>query len=178
MEYKNYYNILGVGRNASQDEIKKAYRKLAARYHPDRNPDDPSAEEKFKEVGEAYEVLQDPEKRKLYDRVGKDWKQYQRSGGGADDFDWSRYARQGQQQGFGGGQSYQVNFNDIFGEEQTGGGSPFSSFFETLFGGGNPFGGRSQAQDFRTRTARQQTTGTTQRDIEAEEDISLQEAYK
>lgn len=176
MDYKNYYDILGVDRNASQDEIKKAYRKLAGKYHPDRNPDDPSAEEKFKEVGEAYEVLQDPEKRKLYDRVGKDWKQYQRTGGGADNFDWSRYARQRQQQDFG-GQSYRVNLNDIFGEEQTGGGSPFSSFFETLFGGGNPFGGRSQARDFRTAQQQQQAAGTS-RNVEAEVEITLREAYK
>lgn len=176
MEYKNYYDILGVSRNASQNEIKKAYRKLAAKYHPDRNPDDPSAEEKFKEVGEAYEVLQDPEKRKLYDRVGKDWKQYQRTGG-AENFDWSQYARQGRQQGFG-GQSYQTNFNDIFGEEQSGGSSPFSSFFETLFGGGSPFGGRSQTQGFKTSNAQGQTAETGRKDIEAEVEITLQEAYK
>lgn len=145
MDYKDYYKILGVDKSASQKEIKKAYRKLAGKYHPDKNPDDPKAEDKFKEVGEAYEVLKDPEKRKLYDQAGSDWKRYQRAneqtGGG---FDWSQYARQ-QQQGGGGQYRTRVNMNDIFGDQaqgrspgagSPGGGSPFSSFFETLFGGG------------------------------------------
>ena len=142
MDYKDYYKILGVGKSASQQEIKKAYRKLAAKYHPDKNPDDSSAEDKFKEVGEAYEVLKDPEKRKLYDQAGSDWKRYQRAseqtGGG---FDWSQYANQ--QQGGGGQYRTRVNMNDIFGDQAQGraqgpqgGGSPFSSFFDTLFGGG------------------------------------------
>jgi curved DNA-binding protein len=173
MEYKNYYDILGVKKSATKDEIKKAYRKLAAKFHPDKNPDDPSAEQKFKEVGEAYEVLKDPEKRKLYDRVGKDWKQYQQAGGGAGDFDWSRYARQGRQGS--GGQSYRVNFNDMFGGGQSGGGSPFSSFFETLFGGANPFEGRGQSQGFRTAQGQPEEH---KRHIEAEVNISLQEAYE
>lgn len=191
MEYKNYYDILGVGRDASQDEIKKAYRKKAAKYHPDKNPDDPSAEEKFKEIGEAYEVLQDPEKRKLYDKVGKDWKKYQRAGGTADDFNWSQYARQGRGGGggFGGGQqqSYRVNFdvNDIFGRgggRQGGGGSPFSSFFETLFGGAGPFGGARQQQQARgggaagTHARRQEPD--TGRDIKVDLTIPLKQAYK
>ncbi|NBC02163.1 MAG: DnaJ domain-containing protein, partial [Bacteroidetes bacterium] len=136
MEYKDYYNILGVSRDASQDEIRKKYRKLAAKYHPDKNPDDKSAEEKFKEIGEAYEVLKDPEKRKLYDQVGSDWKKYQQAGASADDFNWGQYANRG------GGQ--RINMEDIFGGGGHGGsGSPFSSFFETIFGGGgDPFAGR------------------------------------
>ncbi len=144
MEYKDYYKILGVSRNASQDEIKKKYRKLASKFHPDRNPDDKIAEQKFKDVGEAYEVLKDPEKRKLYDQVGADWKRYQQAGASADDFDWSKYA------GRGGGQRVNINFEDLFGGGQQrgsqGGGSPFSSFFETIFGGGDPFGGARQQQ--------------------------------
>lgn len=147
MEYKDYYNILGVSRDASQDEIKKKYRKLAAKYHPDKNPDDKSAEDKFKEIGEAYEVLKDPEKRKLYDQVGSDWKKYQQAGASADDFNWQQYANRG------GGQ--RINMEDIFGGGGHGGsGSPFSSFFETIFGGGgDPFGGRqSQARQYQSRT--------------------------
>ena len=73
MEYKDYYKILGVSKNASSDQIKKEYRKLARKYHPDVNKD-PDAEMKFKEVGEAYEVLKDPEKRKAYDQYGENWK--------------------------------------------------------------------------------------------------------
>src|SRR5690625_1207492 len=108
MEYKDYYKILGVKRGATQEEIKKRYRKLAAKYHPDRNPDDPTAEKKFTDLGEAYEVLKDPEKRKLYDQVGSDWKRYQQAGGTDTGFDWSQYSGQGWQQqgGFGGGDPY------------------------------------------------------------------------
>lgn len=168
MEYKDYYNILGVSRDASQDEIKKKYRKLAAKYHPDKNPDDKSAEDKFKEIGEAYEVLKDPEKRKLYDKVGSDWKRYQDAGASADDFNWSQYANRG------GGQ--RINMEDIFGGGRAGGsGSPFSSFFETIFGGGgDPFGGRqSQARQYQSRaqTSRRQKG----RDSQAQVDIDLKD---
>ncbi|WP_158551632.1 DnaJ C-terminal domain-containing protein [Rhodohalobacter sp. SW132] len=137
MDYKDYYKILGVDKSATQQEIKKAYRKKAAKYHPDKNPDDSTAETKFKEVGEAYEVLKDPEKRKLYDRAGSDWKQYQQGGSrGGGGFDWNEYARQQ-----GTRQRVNVDYGDIFGDQSAGrggasSGSPFSSFFETLFGGG------------------------------------------
>ncbi|HEX6983363.1 MAG TPA: J domain-containing protein [Balneolaceae bacterium] len=170
MEYKNYYDILGVNKNASQNEIKKAYRKLAAKYHPDKNPDDPSAVEKFKELGEAYEVLKDPEKRKLYNRVGKDWKQYQRAGGDADHFNWSNYANQNR----GGSYSRQgrqgFDANDIFG----GRGGGFSSFFETIFGGGgNPFG---QGQAYNQRSREETKNG--QKNITAEVSVTLHEAFE
>lgn len=120
MEYKDYYKILGVGKSASQDEIKKAYRKLAVKYHPDKNKDDKTAEERFKEIAEAYEVLKDPEKRKQYDRLGSNWKHYQQTG--FEDFG-----------NFGGG-GYRGTqgdpFADAFGQ------SGFSDFFESFFGGG------------------------------------------
>src|SRR5699024_11559865 len=112
--YKYYYDILGDCKDATQDKIKQAYRKKAAKDQPDRNPDDDTAEDKFKEVGEAYEVLSDPEKRELYNKVGKDWKKYQRAGGNSQGFDWYDYARQqGQQQGYG-RQKYKQNY-DLYG---------------------------------------------------------------
>lgn len=143
MEYKDYYKVLGVDRSASQDEIKKAYRKLARKYHPDVNKEDATAESKFKDVNEAYEVLSDPEKRSKYDRFGSQWEQYANMGGRPEDFDWSRWASPG------GGQSYgrtvsAEEFEQMFGSGGLGG---FSDFFEALFGGmgrqragGSPFG--------------------------------------
>lgn len=174
MKYKDYYNILDVSRDASQSEIKKKYRKLAAKYHPDKNPDDPTAVEKFKELGEAYEVLKDPEKRKLYDKVGKDWKKYQQAGASADDFNWSQYAGQGGRQG-------NVNFEEMFGGRQRGGstqGSPFSSFFETIFGGGaDPFSDTQYQQ--RQYQGRAQSPGQyQQRDTVANIDVSLKDVLK
>lgn len=191
MDYKDYYKILGVSKGASQEEIKKKYRKMAAKYHPDRNQDDPDAQKKFTDVGEAYEVLKDPEKRKLYDQVGSDWKHYQKGGaGGQDGFDWSQYA--GQQGGRGG--SYRVHVDPSFFGGQTGGGeagSPFSSFFETLFGGGGRFAGgqpgggqrRYQGQPFGAAGA-QGRPGSTRRgrrssqpsaDMEAPVEVSLKD---
>ena len=80
MDYKDYYQILGVSRGANADEIRKAYRKLAMQYHPDRNPDDKQAEERFKEINEAYQVLNDPQKRAHYDRVGSAYSNWQQRG--------------------------------------------------------------------------------------------------
>ncbi len=143
MEFKDYYKIIGVDKNASQDEIKKAYRKLAMKYHPDRNQENKKAEEKFKQVTEANEVLSDPEKRKKYDSLGSNWKQYQSQGQGFDDF-YSNYGR-----GSGGTQySYSGNLDDLFGNI-----SGFSDFFESFFGrSGSPGGQQSRrsrkGQDF------------------------------
>ncbi len=114
MEFKDYYKILGVSRDAGPDEIKRAYRKLARKYHPDVSKE-PNAEEKFKAVAEAYEVLKDPEKRKAYDQLGNSW----RAGEGfRPPPDWE------ERFGFGRGGYARTGFGD------------FSEFFETLFGGG------------------------------------------
>jgi curved DNA-binding protein len=129
MEYKDYYKILGVEKSASQDEIKKAYRKLAVKYHPDKNKGDKASEEKFKEIGEAHEVLRDPEKRKLYDQLGANWKQYQQAG-------YNPGAGSGRQRAHSGpgGQYYYEFEGDP--SEYFSGKSGFSDFFESFFGGG------------------------------------------
>jgi len=124
MEYKDYYKILGVAKTATQEDIKKQYRKLAVKLHPDKNPGNKQAEERFKDMGEAYEVLGDPVKRKKYDRLGSNWKQYEESGpsGGADFTQWA------QQQGGRRQQSHTYSSEDF-------GGSDFSDFFSSFFGG-------------------------------------------
>lgn len=134
MNYKDYYSTLGVGKNASADEIKKAYRKLARKYHPDVNPNDKTAEEKFKEINEAYEVLSDEEKRGKYDRFGAEWQQYERAGQ-AGDFNWQDWGAQPR------GSQYrtmtQEEFDQMFGGGATSGRSSggFSDFFDFMFGG-------------------------------------------
>ena len=164
MQYRDYYQTLNVNKNASQEEIKKAYRKLAREYHPDVNPNNPNAEEKFKDINEAYQVLSDKDKREKYDKFGSQWNQYQQTGGRAEDFDWSQWASQRQP----GGAQYRTVSQDEF-EQMFGGGlGGFSDFFETLFGSGGFSGGfGQQASQPQTRA----------RDVEYELDISLREAF-
>ncbi|GMR23471.1 MAG: DnaJ C-terminal domain-containing protein [Acidobacteriota bacterium] len=118
MDYKDYYQVLGIAKNANEKDIKQAFRKLARKHHPDVNPGDRGAEEKFKEINEAHEVLSDPDKRRKYDQLGANWKQYEQQG------------RPGPG-GFGGG-----GFNVEF---ESGGGGAFSDFFRTFFEGGVEF---------------------------------------
>jgi curved DNA-binding protein len=129
MEFKDYYKTLGVDKSASKEDIKKAYRKLAKKYHPDKNPGDKASEEKFKEVTEANEVLSDPEKRKKYDQLGSNWKSYENAGAGGGE--WFRNNQRTRQ---GGGAQYSGNFDEMFGN--VGG---FSDFFESFFGGGQGY---------------------------------------
>lgn len=154
MEYKDYYKVLGVGRSATQDEIKKAFRKLAVKYHPDKNPGDKAAEEKFKEISEAYEVLGDAESRKKYDELGANWKQYENAGFGG----------RGGFQGFGG---------------QGFGASGFSEFFERFFGGqggrgGFDFGDLGGFGNFGGRGRSRAMKG---QDMSASLNLTLREAY-
>ena len=134
MEYKDYYQVLGVGRQASKDEIKKAYRKLALQYHPDRNPNNKEAENKFKEANEAYQVLSDPEKRTHYDRLGADYSRWQQTGGRGG-FDWGQWST-----GRPGGVhvEYSGDMDELFGE------GGFSDFFQQIFGGLGGFESRGR----------------------------------
>ena len=148
MEYKDYYKILGVDKSTSQNDIKKAYRKLAKRYHPDLNPDDNKAQEKFKGINEAYEVLGDADKKKKYDQFGSnaDYSNGQ-------NFDPSQY-------GFGGGGgSYSYNSS---------GGEGFSDFFNMFFGGGGSKSSRNNRSSFQ-QAPRQS--------YESQLNITLEEAY-
>ncbi|MCF2490789.1 DnaJ C-terminal domain-containing protein [Dyadobacter sp. CY347] len=122
MPFVDYYQILGVDKNAQDKDIKNAYRKLARKYHPDVNPDDKEAEKKFQELNEANEVLSDPEKRKKYDQYGKDWQH-------SDEFERARQSR--------------ANSSRQQGQWQTGG-NDFSDFFESMFGSSSGFGGARQ----------------------------------
>lgn len=136
MAYIDYYKILGVEKNASQDDIKKAYKKLARKHHPDLNPDDAEAHRKFQELNEANEVLSDPEKRKKYDQYGEQWKH-------ADEFEKQKQQYGGNYSGggFGGaGESYWSSSGDD---------SDFSDFFESLFGSRRGSSGRTSGRGFR-----------------------------
>jgi DnaJ-class molecular chaperone len=166
MDFKDYYATLGVAKSATDKEIKQAYRKLARKLHPDVNPGDKTAEAKFKEINEAYEVLGDPDKRKKYDELGANWRMYE---------------QQAQQPG--GGPAWSVNFGgggpgtggfrtmtpeemrDLFGDED-----PFSDFFKTFFGGAASGGAGRRPRGARSR-ARQG------RDVEQEIELSLEDAF-
>jgi curved DNA-binding protein len=164
VEYKDYYKILGVERNASQDEIKKKYRKLARTYHPDIRKDDPEAEKRFKDANEAYEVLGDPEKRKRYDALGSNWQD------GQDFRPPPGFEHIFGQEGFGfgtrRGKTSGRTFSFEYGPGSKGGGA-FSDFFESLFGDlGLGRQGGSHAGSFRGS------------DLETDAIITLQEAQK
>lgn len=153
MAYIDYYKILGVDKNATQDDIKKAYRKLARKLHPDLNPDDKEAERKFKEINEANEVLSNPENRAKYDKYGEHWKhgeEYEKA-------QQQQRQYQSQDQGFGGG----------FSGADFGKGEDFSDFFQSMFGGAGGFG----------RSSRGSASGKFKgQDVHAELNLTLRDA--
>ncbi|MFC1558218.1 DnaJ C-terminal domain-containing protein [candidate division KSB1 bacterium] len=127
MDFKDYYKTLGVDKNAAQNDIKLAYRKLAKKYHPDVNKGDKESEAKFKELSEAYEVLKDSDKRKKYDQLGANWKYYQHTDSQkTSDYDWSKYT-EGADDGERSYYYYSSNIDDLLGEEG------FSDFFNSYF---------------------------------------------
>lgn len=164
MEFKDYYSILGVEPTATADEIKRAYRKLALQHHPDRNPGNKAAEERFKDIAEAYEVLADPAKRAKYDQLYTQWKEYQRRGGRPEYFNWAPWTAEAPS-------SARVRFvtedfpdlEDLF----SGG---FSEFFERLFGG------FTTARTHRTRRAQTQT-GIRGEDQTMSVELTLEEVF-
>jgi len=153
MEYKDYYKVLGVSRSASQDEIKKAFRKLAVKYHPDKNQGDKAAEEKFKEISEAYEVLGNADSRKKYDELGANWKQYENAGFGG-------------QGGFNGFDYQNIRNSD------------FSEFFNMFFNnrGGFDFGDIGGFRDF-GRNKRSRSRSMKGSDLTANVEMTLKEAF-
>ena len=169
--FKDYYATLGVPRSATEKEIHSAFRKLARKHHPDVNQGDKSAEDRFKEINEAHEVLGDPEKRKKYDELGPRWQEYEQ---------WERAGKPGPDpfaaRTAPGGDGFEYRtvspdeLEDLFGNS-----APFSDFFEQFFGGGGP-GGRAPRGRTQTRQ-RARAPATRGQDVEGETEITLEEAY-
>ena len=158
MDFKDYYAVLGVAKSATDDEIKKAFRKLARKYHPDLNQGDKAAEAKFKDINEANEVLGDPEKRKKYDDLGANWRQYeQQAGSGRPPAGYGPDGR-------GGFRTMNADeMNELFGND-----APFSDFFSTFFGGAGAGPGDRTGRHTRSRRGS---------DVEAEAQLTLEEAF-
>ena len=172
MDYKDYYKILGVDRKASGDEIRRAYRKLALKYHPDRNPDNKQAEDKFKAINEAYQVLSEPQKRTRYDQLGESYTSWQQRGGAPGGFNWEDWFTQTQGGGQRGG-NVRVEVGDL-GDIFSGAGlGEFSEFFRRIFGGmqdiNASYGGRGGVP---------RNAGRTSQPFQQQVPISLTEAFQ
>ncbi|NSW54018.1 MAG: DnaJ domain-containing protein [Anaerolineae bacterium] len=167
MEYRDYYKTLGVERSASQEDIKSAYRKLAMKYHPDRNPGDKKAEETFKDINEAYQVLGTEETRKKYDQLGSSYQNWQQRGGSSNDFNWQDWFSQGAQPG-GGRYTYTTDAGDL---------GDFSDFFMRIFGMGGMGGQGFSSQGFGGDPFSQGRTQRRPQHYEQPVEISLYEAY-
>jgi DnaJ-class molecular chaperone len=168
MEFKDYYASLGVAKTATDADIKRAYRKLARKFHPDLNPGDKTAEARFKEINEANEVLGDPEKRRKYDELGANWRQYEqaeRQGGAGPAGGWSPFGAGGSP----GGSTYRTMTPEEM-REMFGDGDPFSDFFHTFFGGAGPGAGAGFPGGAAPRSQRGQ-------DLESPVDLTLEEAF-
>jgi DnaJ-class molecular chaperone len=157
MEFKDYYSVLGVPKAASEEEIKRAYRKLARKFHPDLNPGDKTAEARFKELNEANEVLGDPDKRKKYDELGANWRNYEQQAAQGPTGGWP---------GAGGGTYRTVSPEEM---QDILGGDPFSDFFHTFFGGADVHSAASGRQRPKSRRGS---------DVEAQADLTLEEAFR
>jgi DnaJ-class molecular chaperone len=179
MEFKDYYQTLGVGKSATEKEIKQAYRKLARKFHPDVNPGDKASEAKFKEINEAYEVLGDADKRRKYDELGANWRMYEQAQQAGQGFPGGSPFGSGGAGGPGGawtinmgdaGSGYRTmseeEMHELFGNED-----PFSDFFRTFFGGTGP---REAGPRGRGARAPRSQKG---RDIEHGVELTLEEAY-
>jgi curved DNA-binding protein len=173
MDFKDYYSTLGVSKTATEKELKQAFRRLARKHHPDLNPGDKSAESRFKEINEAYEVLGDPAKRKKYDELGANWRAYENAAPGGPGFGGSGggwNVNVGGQPGGGSRTMTEEEMREMFGD-----GSPFSDFFQTFFGGaGGGFGGGA-GRTAAGRGGRARARGG--RDVEQELQLGLEDAY-
>jgi curved DNA-binding protein len=169
MEYKDYFKILGVNRKSSKEDIKKAYRKLALKYHPDRNPGDKKAEETFKEINEAYQVLSDPEKRQRYEQLGDSYSRWQQRGAPPGGFNWEEWFTQQP-----GGRNVRVEVGDL-GDIFAGGGiGDFSEFFRRIFAGAPGSGSAYQ----NLRGSRRGGANPSSQAFQQEVTISFDEAYQ